>query len=542
VLVLGKFQPMKTMSNRLWLAVMATALLLLLASPAAHTATPKDILVMAWRLDLVQTFDPAESYEIPTQEFGANIYDRLLRYEAEDLSKLVGGVAESWTVSPDARTFTFKLRPNLKFASGAPVTADDMAWSLQRVVILDKTPAFLFTQLGWSKDTVKELVKASDPGTLTFTITEDLAPSLVLNLMSTFAGSVVEKKVTMEHEVNSDLGNGWLKNHSAGSGAYNLVSWKADGSVTLEANPTYHGGVPHMRRVVVRHVPEPATQRLLLEKGDIDIARSLTSDQLTSMADNSAIQIESFPAANTYYLGMNLAEEHMKNPKVRQAMKMLVDYEGMVETMLKGRFIEQQAFLPIGFLGAIAYNPFKLDVAKAKALLAEAGYPNGFELELMTPNLPPWTDIAQSVQQTMGQAGIKLNLLVVEAKQEVTVFRARRHQLVLNSWAPDYFDPHSNASTFAQNDDDSDTPKIKSLAWRTHWYVPELTKKTLAAAKEVDTEKRKAEYAEIQKNVTDEGPFVIMFQNANQVASRAEVKGFKLGLFEDFNYYRTVTK
>jgi peptide/nickel transport system substrate-binding protein len=530
------------MSNRLCFAALAAAFALAFAAPAALAAPPKDTVVMAWQLDGIITFDPGESYEIATQEFGTNIYDRLMRYEAEDVTKLVGGIAESWTVSPDAKTFVFKLRPNLKFASGAPVTAEDMAWSLQRVVILDKSPAFLFTQLGWNKDNVKSLVQATDPGTVTLKITEDLAPSLVLNLMSTYAASVIEKKVAMANEVNGDLGNSWLKSHSAASGPYNLVSWKPDESVTLEANPTYHLGPPHMKRVVVRHIPEPATQRLLLEKGDIDIARDLTPDQLAPIAGNKDIRIESFPAANTYYLGMNLSEEHLKNPKVRQAMKLLVDYKGMVDTVLKGRFIEQQAFLPIGFLGSIAYNPNTFDVPKAKALLAEAGYPNGFELELTAPNLPPWTDIAQSVQQTMGQGGIKLKLVQVELKQELQVFRARKHQMVLNSWAPDYFDPHSNADTFAHNDDDSDTPKIKPLAWRTHWYIPELSKDTLAAAKEIDTEKRKAEYAALQKKVTDEGPFVIMFQNANQVASRANVKGFKTGLFEDFNFYRTITK
>ena len=530
------------MSKRLWLAALASALSLAFAAPAAEAATPKDTVVIAWQLDGIITFDPAESYEVATQELGTNIYDRLLRYEAEDPTKLVGGVAESWTVSPDAKTFVFKLRPNQKFASGAPITADDMAWSLQRVVLLDKTPAFLFTQLGWSKDNVKDLVQATDPGTVTFKITEDLAPSLVLNLMSTFAASVVEKKVAMANETNGDMGNAWLKSHSAGSGPYNLVSWKADESVTLEANPNYHLGPPHMKRVVVRHIPEPATQRLLLEKGDIDIARDLTPDQLTPMASNKDIRIESFPAANTYYLGMNLTEEHLKNPKVREAMKYLVDYEGMVNTVLKGRFIQQEAFLPLGFLGAIAYNPFNLNVEKAKALLAEAGYPNGFELEFTTPNSPPLTDMAQSVQQTMGQAGIKLKLVQVELKQVLNIFRARKQQLVLNYWAPDYFDPHSNADTFAHNDDDSDTPKIKPLAWRTHWYIPDLTKQTLAAAKEIDTEKRKAEYAALQKTVTDTGPFVIMFQNANQVASRADVKGFKTGLFEDFNFYRTITK
>ena len=155
------------MSKRPCFAALATALSLAFAAPAAQAVTAegyrRDRL---GRLDPIITFDPAESYEIVTQELGTNIYDRLMRYEAEDPTKLVGGVAESYTVSPDAKTFVFKLRPNQKFASGAPVTADDMAWSLQSVVILNKTPAFLFNQLGWNKDNVKDLVQATDPGTV----------------------------------------------------------------------------------------------------------------------------------------------------------------------------------------------------------------------------------------------------------------------------------------------------------------------------------------------------------------------------------------
>jgi peptide/nickel transport system substrate-binding protein len=118
------------------------AYLLFFAAPAVLAVTPKDTVVIASQLDAIITFDPGESYDIVTQELGTNIYDRLLRYEAEDVTKIAGGVAESWTVSPDAKTYVFKLRPNQKFASGAPITAEDMAWSLQRVVLLGKTPAF----------------------------------------------------------------------------------------------------------------------------------------------------------------------------------------------------------------------------------------------------------------------------------------------------------------------------------------------------------------------------------------------------------------
>src|SRR5499427_9362780 len=296
------------MLKRRALMASATALPLTSLIPTAWAATPKDTVVFADQIDGLITFDPGEAYEISAQIFLSSVYDRLMRYEAEDMTKLVGGVAESWTVSPDAKTYTFKLRTNQKFESGAPVTADDMAFSLQRVIIMNKTPAFLFTQLGWNKDNVRELVKALDDHTLQFTIKEDFAPTLVLNLMATVAASVVEKKVALANEASCDLGNTWLKTHSATSGAYRLVSWKPNESVTLEANPGYHLGPPKTRRVVVRHVPEPGSQQLLLEKGDIDIALSLQPDQFKALAGNKDVKVESFPYSGTWYIGLNLGD------------------------------------------------------------------------------------------------------------------------------------------------------------------------------------------------------------------------------------------
>ena len=111
----------------------------------ADAATPKDTAVFAKQIDDIISLDPHESYELSGGEICTNVYDRLLRYEAEDHGKLVGGVAESWTVSADGKTLTFKIRPNLEFHSGAPVTAEDVEFSLQRVVLIVKTPAPLRT-------------------------------------------------------------------------------------------------------------------------------------------------------------------------------------------------------------------------------------------------------------------------------------------------------------------------------------------------------------------------------------------------------------
>ncbi len=530
------------MLNRRDFALLAaTSPLAALLGRAANAATPKDTVVFASQIDDVITCDPHEAYEISAQIFLSSVYDRLMRYEAEDMTKLVGGVAESWSFTEDAKTYTFKLRTNQKFQSGAPVTADDMAFSLQRVVLMDKTPAFLFNQMGWNKDNVRDLVKVLDPHTLQFKITADLAPTLTLNLMATVAASVVEKKVALANEVNGDLGNGWLKTHSATSGPYRLIAWKPNESVSMEANPGYHLGPAKTKRVVIRHIPEPGSQRLLLEKGDIDIALTLQPDQLKALAGNKDVAVESFPYSGTWYIGLNCADPHLKNPKVRTALRYLVDYEGMANTFLKGRFNVHQTFLPIGLFSAIEYDPYKLDVAKGKALLAEAGYPNGFDLRLSTANISPQVDMAQSVQQTMGLGGVKVNIVATDQKQLITEFRGRKHMATLISWTPDYLDPHTNASTFAFNDNDSDDAP-HPLAWRCHYMDPAVNAKTMAAVKEIDVAKRKAMYEELQKIITDEGPYILMFQPANEVASRTNVKGYNPGFVEDLYFFRTITK
>src|SRR5262249_44215877 len=153
--------------------------------------------------------------------------------------------------------------------------------------------------------------------------------SLVLSLMSSIVGSVVEKKMALEHEQNGDLGNAWLKANSAGSGPFSLRSWKANESVVLDANPSYRGGPPALKRVIVRHIPEPAAQRLLLEKGDIDIARDLTPDQVAGVAGNKDIAVNPAPQATLHYVGLNLRYAPLANVKVRRALRYLVDYQGM---------------------------------------------------------------------------------------------------------------------------------------------------------------------------------------------------------------------
>ena len=528
------------MLSRLRCAVVASVLFLVV--PIVHAATPADTLVMAKNIDDIITFDPAEAYEFTGIEITANIYDRIMRFEPTDITTLVPGVAESYTVSENGRTFTFKIRPGQKFASGNPVTAADAVFSLQRVIKLDKNPAFLITQLGWSKDNVDELVKVVDDHTFQITITEDFSPSLVLSLLSSSVGSVVDMKTVMDHETNGDMGYGWLRTNSAGSGAYTLRSWRADKSVVLEANPTYRGGTPALKRVVIRHVAEPAAQSQLILRGDVDIARDIAPNQLAGVADNVEISATTVPQESLYYVGLNLKTAPFQNLKVRQAMHYLVDYDGMVNSFLEGKKKIHQTFWPSGLWASLDENMYNFDPAKAKALLAEAGYPNGFDVRLDSPNSSPFSNIAQSIKATMAQGGIKVTIILGEQKSVLTKYRARQHEMLLINWGPDYMDPHTNADSFARNPDNSDNAKSKPLAWRNSWDIPEITRMTDAAVRERDKGKREQMYRDLQRKVMEEGPFIIMFQETKQLARRSNVKNFIMGPSSDVTYYNLTTK
>ncbi|MBK1865717.1 ABC transporter substrate-binding protein [Aestuariivirga sp. YIM B02566] len=521
--------------------LMGVCLATLLSTPVL-AETPANTLVIAKAIDDMVTMDPAEIYELSNSEVAVNVYDRLMGLEIGDMKTLVPKAAESWSVSEDGKTFTFKLKPNLKFHSGNPLTADDVAFSLQRVILLNLTPAYLLQGLGWTPENVKEMAKAVDPATVQLTINEKYAPTYILNLMSTVTSSIVDKKEALAHEKNGDLGHDWLKTNSAGSGAYRMRSWKANDSVVLEANPDFRLGAPKLQRVIVRHVPEGATQRLLVEKGDIDIARNLTPDQIKGIAGNTDLVVETFPKATVYYLGLNQKNDKLKNPKVQEALRWLIDYQGMADSFLKGQMLVHQAFWPAGFYASLENNPYKLDTAKAKALLAEAGYPNGFDIQLDTGNTQPFTGIAQSIQSTFAEAGVKVTINSAEVKQALTKYRARQHEMIYMYWGPDYLDPNANADSFANNPDNSDSSASKPLAWRNAWDIPEIMAETKAALKESDAEKRKQQYLDLQTKLQTTGPFLNMFQESEQTVMRKNVKGFFSGPNSDLVFYYQTTK
>ena len=514
------------------------ALALGMAAPA-QADTPPNMLVMANQIDDMITLDPAEVFEFTAAEWAANVYDRLITYPVDNVEDLQGHVAESWEISDDGKVFTFRVRDGITFHSGNPLTAEDAAWSLQRVVKLNKTPAFILNQFGFTPENVEQKIKAVDDRTFTVELDQPYAPTFFLYCLTATVASVVDKQLVLEHETDGDLGYEWLKTNAAASGPFKHVSWKPNESTMLEKNPDYWKGEVGFDRVVTRHIAEPATQMLLLQKGDIDIARNLEGDQADTLRGGQDIVLKEVPKGAIYYLGLNQKNEHLAKPEVRQALKYLVDYEGLAATILKASASVHQAFLPVGLLGALEDKPFTLDVEKAKELLRQAGLEDGFHVTMDTRNSSPIIEMAQVLQATWADAGIELEILPGDNKQTLTKYRARTHDIYIGRWGPDYQDPHTNADTFASNPDNSDAGPAGKLAWRNAWEIPELTEKTAAAVLEQDAAKRAAMYQKMQREVQETGPFVIMFQDIELIAERSNVQGMIWGpAFDDNKYWQ----
>ena len=537
--------------SRILLAGAAMSALLLAGAPAG-AVTPADTLVEGFAIDDIITMDPGEAFELSTAEVTGNTYDLLVRLDLSDTSKVKADLAESWKVSDDGLTYTFKLKPGLKFASGNPITAADVAYSFERVVKLDKSPAFIIEQFGISGDNVADKAKAVDDTTFQFTVDKAYAPSFVLNCLSATVASVVDSKLVKEHVVkaaptadykwDNDFGNAWLKTAYAGSGAYKLREWRANEAVVMERNDNYHGEKAKLARVIYRNMKESSAQRLALEAGDIDVARNLEPNDLDAIAKNDKLTTTSAPKGTVYYISLNQKNPNLAKPEVRQAFKYLVDYDALSSTILKGIGEIHQSFLPKGDLGAIDANPFKLDVAKAKELLAKAGLPNGFSVTMDVRTGQPTTGMAESIQQTLGQAGIKLEIIPGDGKQTLTKYRARNHDIYIGNWGQDYFDPNSNAQTFASNPDNSDAGKSHTLAWRNSWDIPDLTKETEAALLEKDAGKRADTYKDLQQKILDTSPFVIIHQQLEVAGLRKNLKSFALGPSFDTNFVGPVSK
>jgi len=500
---------------------------------------------MAWNIDAISTFDPAQVGEAVTGELLRNICDTLIGYDPNDETKLVPLLAESWDVSEDGLQITFRIRDNLVFPRGGKATARDVAWSMQRVVKLGYGNSAQLTDFGFTKDNVEQSITAPDDRTLVLKLAKPYPARLILQAIgANRVGTVLDRETLLANQNNGDLGNRYLATRTECVGPYRLRQWNAGDSVVLEANEKYWGAAPKLRRIIVRHVAEAGTQRLLLEKGDIDIARDLTPEDLQAVEKLDGITLARARMPQLVYWGFNNADPIFANEKVRLAMRYLIDYDGLAKTVMAYNGIPRASFAQLGAFGALDEKegqPFHLDLEKAKALLTEAGYPDGFETTLFFGTLSYSAPIAQHIQQNAAKVGVRIRLEQMANAQLFARHRGREFQTAMMAWQTGVPDAHGNASRLIANPDNRAEAKLTQFpAWRHAFQSEEANRVAAAALLEQDEAKRVQMYHQLQRDMMQRGPTAIMFQTVQVIAMRKDVHNWVWHGFS--TYYAQASK
>lgn len=478
----------------------------------------KDTLVIGIQDNSI-SLDPAICFEIVAEGYLNLMYDRLVSFKEDDLSTVVPSIAESWEISEDGSTWTFHLRQGVKFANGNPLNAEAVLFSLRRMIALKGEPSFLLTQFGLTEDAITQ----RDEMTVQLVFPQAYAPTLFLaRLAAPFMG-IVDPQEALAHEENGDQGSKWLYSHSAGSGRYVLESREEGNQAVLRANPNYWGTPPKAQSVTIKHIGEPAEQVSLLEQGQIDLAWNVDAAMAAEIAGKREVQLSEALTLNLIYLAMNTKYEPFAKPEVRDAIRYAIDYNGLIEKVLGGAGRKIQSFIPKGLLGHNPDLPYKQDIAKAKELLAAAGYPDGFSLELNCFDFGFWLEVAGKIKSDLSQVGVQVTINARPPKDTRGDFKTRNYQMTLIQWLTDYFDPDMNAKSFAYCIDTGESSVYKMVAWQTNYLTPETSQIVEQAALERDAEKRKALYLDVTDRIMDDGPYAFLYTPMRQYAFRAEV-------------------
>ncbi|HID64546.1 MAG TPA: ABC transporter substrate-binding protein [Anaerolineae bacterium] len=376
-------------------------------TPAPPTPTPA---VAVRPLVLVEgteaiTLDPHYNDFGYSQRPQRAAYESLVNYEEtpEGEVKLVPMLAKSWEISPDAKVVTLHLQEGVKFSDGTPFNAEAVKYNFERIFALNMQPAGRLPKF--------ESMEVIDEHTLRITLEKPFAP-----IMDALAKPLmVSPTAAREHEVEGDWGHKWLDDHMVGTGPYLLKEWVRGQYISFVKNPNYWRGWEgnHLEGIVIKYVKEAATRRMMLETGDADIALGISFEDLDPLSKAPGVVVEQRNAANLYMLKLRFRGP-LADKRVRQALQYAFDYKAFIEGVLNGRARYPRGPLPSTVWAFDETLPeFKQDLDKAKALLAEAGYPEG-GFSLVVQIIPPfgWFQPMEAaiLKENLAKLGIEVTI------------------------------------------------------------------------------------------------------------------------------------
>jgi peptide/nickel transport system substrate-binding protein len=521
---------MKTTHSTLGAVTLAVSLLVG-AACAVQAKTPDDQLVVGISMNNLLTLDPANATGNEVVEIACNVYDSLVELDPQDTTRILPGLAESWTVAPDGRSLVFKLRSGVKFHSGNPLTAEDAAWSLRRVLKLNLALASPWKSYGFTAQNAEQAIRATDAQTLVIEPPAATDPKMVLYTLGTSVSAVVlDRKKVLENEKNGDLGAAWLITNAAGSGAFTMDQWRAKELMMMSRFDGYWRTPAKLRRVILRHMTESQSLRLMLGRGDLDIATGLSVPDIEAMKGAPDAEVHSVRRGTIYYVAVSAKDPKFADKRVRQAvLRHLIDFDGINQTVMPFYGVLHQRPVPLGLAATLPEPGYKIDVAAARKLLAEAGHPNGFKTTIRVIAESPFTNIATNLQSTLAKAGIEASIVSGTGNQVYGAMRERNFEIIVGrggGGAEPH--PHSSLRALVYNPDNNDAAKLTNFqGWRTSFTDPKLNQTIEAALLLKDEKKQLQAYQEAQRLFDTVVPAIQpISQMVDTVVLRKDVRNF----------------
>ena len=471
--------------------------------------------------ETTDAYDPAHGFS-PTGGIVNHVaYHTLVTFPSGDASEILPSLASAWTVSEDGLSYTFTLDGNAVFSDGSKVEASDVVFSFNRLKNVKAQPSFLTDPIA--------SISAPDAATVVMTLSAQ-RPSFLSELTnSAFAvtNADVVKANGGTEDGAGDSALEYLNQTSAGSGPYMLESWTAQEETVLVRNPNYWGAAPYFDRVIIVNIPEAATQKVALESGEIDLATDLSADQMVALEGNTDVGIFTGQSNWTHFILMNrdkVIGGPVSDPRVAEAVRLALDYEGY--RGLWAGSVTPGTNMWVGLAGAYGQDKsLERNLERAKELLAEAGYADGFDITLDYPDMNfggvNLSTNAQKIQADLAEIGINVELAPAEVQVSLEGYRSGTQGFAYWFWGPDKLDPIDFLEFL---------PGGKVATERAMW-APEMVDQSIldliAQAKvETDAAKRTEIFNQLQDFAQQNSAFAPFNVPAAQTAYRANIQGY----------------
>ncbi|SHI83697.1 ABC transporter substrate-binding protein [Lutispora thermophila] len=460
----------------------------------------KDTVIFAQGAD-VTSLDPHIGKETPAVTVHGQIFDTLLATDKD--MNIIPGLAESWEILSDT-SYKFNIRKGVKFHDGSELTAEDVKFSLDR--------AMASSYVSYIVNFIDN-VEVVDNYTVIVNTKEPYAPTL-MNL--THPSAAIVPKAIVEKDPEA------LKTHPIGTGPYKFVEWKPGEYAKLEANPDYFRGAPKTKYVIMKVIPEAAQRTIALETGEVDIAYDLSANDLSKVAENSDLKLLEGTSLSAWFLQFNTKHKPFDNKLVRQAIRYAIDSQTIVDTLLYGAGEVAGSIIPPVAFGYQEVDTIKYNKEKAKELLAQAGYPNGFDATLYVNDNQQRIEICQVIQSQLKEVGINVEVKVLEFATFIDSTNKGEHDMGYYGWVTSTADAdytyypiyHSsqhgapgNRSFIANADIDK--------------YIEEGRVTTDPAA-------RLQSYKALEQILTEESPVAPLYYSEVNVGTSKKVQGFEV--------------